>query len=179
MLIGMDIGTTFKSVLATLGGSRDMRRTAVAHVAYNIVTGALAFLVVGWAPAALTQRSEAVIAAPASSVRADRREQRRGPETDRSDDFDMMGFQAVPAHRLPALPGSALAPSCRSGPTSPPARDTRAPLLPRRLRGNTPIGTGTLYPPGPFPVRSDAAADQPTPPFPAVRTLSFASFVPR
>lgn len=53
MLIGMDIGTTFKSVLATLGGSRDMRRTAVAHVAYNIVTGALAFLVVGWAPAAL------------------------------------------------------------------------------------------------------------------------------
>lgn len=53
MLIGMDIGTTFKSVLATLGGSRDMRRTAMAHVAYNVVTGVAAFAVVGWAAPAL------------------------------------------------------------------------------------------------------------------------------
>ncbi|MDW4549692.1 Na/Pi symporter [Defluviimonas sp. D31] len=47
MVIGMDIGTTFKSVVATMGGSRDMRRTAMAHVAYNLVTGAVAFAVVG------------------------------------------------------------------------------------------------------------------------------------
>lgn len=44
LVIGMDLGTTAKSVLATLGGSRDMRRTALAHVGYNLVTDALAFL---------------------------------------------------------------------------------------------------------------------------------------
>lgn len=53
MVIGMDIGTTFKSVVATLGGSRDMRRTAMAHVAYNLVTGIVAFAVLGWALPAL------------------------------------------------------------------------------------------------------------------------------
>lgn len=53
MVIGMDIGTTFKSLVATLGGSRDMRRTAMAHVAYNVVTGIAAFAVVGWAAPAL------------------------------------------------------------------------------------------------------------------------------
>lgn len=43
MVIGMDIGTTFKSLIATLGGSRDMRRTAIAHVTYNLVTGIAAW----------------------------------------------------------------------------------------------------------------------------------------
>lgn len=47
MMIGMDVGTTFKSVLATLGGSRDMRRTAMAHVVYNVATGVIAFAVLG------------------------------------------------------------------------------------------------------------------------------------
>ena len=53
MVIGMDIGTTFKSLIATIGGSRDMRRTAMAHVAYNVVTGLAAFAVVGWAAPAM------------------------------------------------------------------------------------------------------------------------------
>ena len=53
MVIGMDIGTTFKSIVATMGGSRDMRRTAMAHVAYNVVTGIAAFSVVGLAAPAL------------------------------------------------------------------------------------------------------------------------------
>lgn len=53
MVIGMDIGTTFKSVLATIGGSRDMRRTAIAHVVYNVVTGIAAFTVVTTAVPAL------------------------------------------------------------------------------------------------------------------------------
>lgn len=53
MVVGMDIGTTFKSLLATIGGSRDMRRTAVAHVAYNVVTGTAAFLALGPATALL------------------------------------------------------------------------------------------------------------------------------
>ena len=55
LVIGMDIGTTFKSVLATLGGSRDMRRTAMAHVAYNVVTGLAAFAVVTVAVPALSR----------------------------------------------------------------------------------------------------------------------------
>jgi phosphate:Na+ symporter len=42
LVIGMDLGTTLKSVVATLGGSTGMRRTAVAHVGYNLVTALLA-----------------------------------------------------------------------------------------------------------------------------------------
>lgn len=53
LVIGMDIGTTLKSVVATLGGSRDMRRTAMAHVAYNVVTGIAALAVVTTAVPAL------------------------------------------------------------------------------------------------------------------------------
>lgn len=47
LVIGMDVGTTFTAILATVGGSRDMRRTAIAHTAYNIVTGAVAFALLG------------------------------------------------------------------------------------------------------------------------------------
>ena len=47
LVIGMDVGTTFTAILATVGGSRDMRRTAIAHTAYNIVTGAVAFAMLG------------------------------------------------------------------------------------------------------------------------------------
>lgn len=44
MVIGMDIGTTFKGLLASLGGSRAMRRTAMAHVLFNIFSAILALL---------------------------------------------------------------------------------------------------------------------------------------
>lgn len=47
LVIGMDIGTTVTAVLATIGGSRAMRQTGVAHVAYNVVTGALAVVLLG------------------------------------------------------------------------------------------------------------------------------------
>jgi phosphate:Na+ symporter len=50
LVIGMDIGTSLKSLLATLGGARDSRRTAWAHVGYNLVTGTAAFLVLGLVP---------------------------------------------------------------------------------------------------------------------------------
>ncbi len=50
LVIGMDLGTTLKSLLATLGGSRDMRRTAWAHVGYNIATAMLAFAALGLVP---------------------------------------------------------------------------------------------------------------------------------
>lgn len=51
LVIGMDVGTTFKSVLATIGGSVAMRRTAAAHVGYNLVTATLAFPALGLVPA--------------------------------------------------------------------------------------------------------------------------------
>lgn len=47
MVIGMDIGTTFTAALATLGGATAMRRTGYAHVIYNGMTGAMAFLMLG------------------------------------------------------------------------------------------------------------------------------------
>jgi phosphate:Na+ symporter len=43
LVIGMNVGTTFTALLVTIGGSRDMLRTAVAHAAYNITTGVLVF----------------------------------------------------------------------------------------------------------------------------------------
>ncbi len=47
MVIGMDIGTTFTAVLATLGGSTASRRTGYGHVIYNLGTGLLAFFLLG------------------------------------------------------------------------------------------------------------------------------------
>jgi phosphate:Na+ symporter len=47
MVIGMDVGTTFTAALATLGGSVATRRTGYAHVVYNILTGIMAFALLG------------------------------------------------------------------------------------------------------------------------------------
>jgi phosphate:Na+ symporter len=47
MVIGMDIGTTAAALLATVGGSTGMRRTGLAHVVFNLMTGAMAFMLVG------------------------------------------------------------------------------------------------------------------------------------
>ncbi|MGI3184708.1 Na/Pi cotransporter family protein [Nioella aestuarii] len=43
LVIGMNVGTTFTALLVTIGGSRDMLRTAVAHSIYNIATGVIVF----------------------------------------------------------------------------------------------------------------------------------------
>lgn len=47
MVIGMDVGTTLTAVLATLGGSTATRQTGYAHVIYNLLTGAIAFFLLG------------------------------------------------------------------------------------------------------------------------------------
>lgn len=47
MVIGMDVGTTFTAVLATLGGSTATRQTGYAHVIYNVLTATLAFFLLG------------------------------------------------------------------------------------------------------------------------------------
>ncbi|ASP32391.1 Na/Pi cotransporter family protein [Labrenzia sp. VG12] len=42
LVIGMDVGTTFTAVLATLGGGTMAKRTGFAHVIYNLMTGLMA-----------------------------------------------------------------------------------------------------------------------------------------
>lgn len=44
MVIGMDLGTTFKAAMATIGGNVQARRTGFAHVIYNAMTAIAAFL---------------------------------------------------------------------------------------------------------------------------------------
>ncbi len=44
LVIGMDVGTTATALLAAMGGSTAMRRTGLAHVIYNVLTGIMAFL---------------------------------------------------------------------------------------------------------------------------------------
>ncbi len=47
MVIGMDVGTTFTAALATLGGATAARRTGLSHVIYNVLTGIMAFFMLG------------------------------------------------------------------------------------------------------------------------------------
>lgn len=46
MVIGMDIGTTIKAFLATIGGSVGARRTGYSHVIYNLITGSVALFLI-------------------------------------------------------------------------------------------------------------------------------------
>lgn len=43
IVIGMNIGTTFTAILASLGGSKSMRQTALANLLFNIATSVIAF----------------------------------------------------------------------------------------------------------------------------------------
>lgn len=43
VVIGMNVGTTFTAILASVGGSRAMRQTAIANLGFNIATAAMAF----------------------------------------------------------------------------------------------------------------------------------------
>lgn len=53
MVIGMNIGTTFTALLATLGGTVAARQTGLAHLLFNLLTGGLAFvLLIPFAPLA-------------------------------------------------------------------------------------------------------------------------------
>jgi phosphate:Na+ symporter len=44
MIIGMNVGTTITAMIATIGGSVQARRTGLAHVVFNLLTGVAAFL---------------------------------------------------------------------------------------------------------------------------------------
>jgi phosphate:Na+ symporter len=45
LVIGQNLGTTVKAILAAIGASVPARRTAVAHILFNVVTAALTFIV--------------------------------------------------------------------------------------------------------------------------------------
>ncbi len=45
VIIGADIGTTGTAALATIGGTTAARRTGLAHVIYNLMTGIVAFFI--------------------------------------------------------------------------------------------------------------------------------------
>ena len=45
MIIGMDVGTTFKTAIVAIGGSVSARRTGLSHIIYNLFTGVGAMLV--------------------------------------------------------------------------------------------------------------------------------------
>ena len=65
MVVGMNVGTTFTALLASLGGSRQMRQTAMANLVFNLSTGALAlpFVLLGAGLLeALATRSDALTA---------------------------------------------------------------------------------------------------------------------
>lgn len=48
MVVGANIGTTSTAVFATLGATAAAKRTAAAHVIFNLLAGALALLVLPW-----------------------------------------------------------------------------------------------------------------------------------
>ena len=66
LVIGMDVGTTSTTALATLGGSQQTKRTGFAHVIYNFLTGAgalvllplYALVVDSWLGSATTRNPE-------------------------------------------------------------------------------------------------------------------------
>ena len=44
MVIGQNVGTTVTAALASIGGSAPAKRTAVAHILFNVITGLIAFI---------------------------------------------------------------------------------------------------------------------------------------
>ncbi len=44
LVVGQNLGTTVKAALASIGGSIPVKRTALAHILFNVVTGVLALL---------------------------------------------------------------------------------------------------------------------------------------
>ncbi len=44
LVVGQNVGTTVKAALASIGGSVPVRRTALAHILFNFITGLLALL---------------------------------------------------------------------------------------------------------------------------------------
>lgn len=48
LVIGQNLGTTVKAVLAAVGAATPAKRTALAHILFNVATGLIAFLLAGY-----------------------------------------------------------------------------------------------------------------------------------
>jgi len=60
VVIGANVGTTVTAVLAAIGATPNARRVAAAHVAFNVLTGTVALLLLPWLVGALGQAREAM-----------------------------------------------------------------------------------------------------------------------
>lgn len=60
VVIGANIGSAVTTALAGIGATPNARRTAAAHVAFNLVTGTVALLLLPWLIGALTSAREAL-----------------------------------------------------------------------------------------------------------------------
>ncbi len=47
MVIGSNVGTTVTAILGSIGGKADKKRAAIAHVAFNVGTGVIAYIFIG------------------------------------------------------------------------------------------------------------------------------------
>lgn len=48
LVVGQNVGTTITAAIAAIGGSAPAKRTALAHIIFNLVTAAVAFAVLPW-----------------------------------------------------------------------------------------------------------------------------------
>jgi phosphate:Na+ symporter len=69
VVIGANVGTTITAVLAAIGATPNARRAAAAHVAFNVLTGAAALLLLPWLVQALGQAREALDMPPDPATR--------------------------------------------------------------------------------------------------------------
>jgi phosphate:Na+ symporter len=58
LVVGQNIGTTITAAMASIGGSVSAKRTALAHIIFNLVTGAVAFVVLPWFTAGVEEIAE-------------------------------------------------------------------------------------------------------------------------
>lgn len=71
LVIGMDVGTTVTALIASIGGSVNVRRTGFSHVIYNLLTAVMALFLITpyiyiwdtFAPGALIQNAEIALVA--------------------------------------------------------------------------------------------------------------------
>lgn len=58
VVIGANVGTTVTAVLAAIGATPNARRAAAAHILFNVLTGAVALLILPWLLAAISAMRE-------------------------------------------------------------------------------------------------------------------------
>lgn len=70
VVIGANVGTTVTALLAAIGSTSNSKRTAAAHILFNVLTGVVAFMLLPWLVSAIAKVSDALHldASPATSL---------------------------------------------------------------------------------------------------------------